>query len=585
MFTQSILDALAQRIDSEYPLRHNPKLSPLSYGTAGFRTTGKLLAPVAARVATIAVLRAWACGIRQAGEGLKATCSVGFMVTASHNRAEDNGFKIIDTDGGMLAPSWEHWCTEAANAATGADLEKVVKTCISEFEAEKTVDFHSPCGMLLLGRDTRETGPEIEGAVIDILRNILKTPFTSFDVLTTPQLHFLVAKANEPNVNAKDVHVDAYHEQLLSSLESLLSFQRNDGRGAPAEPQRVVVDCANGVGTLGMQRLLAYSQSRRGGDILSSTFAFELVNTSADDPNVLNEKCGADYAKQHAVPSQKMQSWPQAANSRASSTVAHFYCLDGDADRIVAFLHNNKSDPSWTLLDGDRIAILYALLLHKWLNEEQMAKIDVGVVQTAYANGASTEFIKEKLHIPVYIAATGVKNLHPVAHARDIGVYFEANGHGTVLFSDKFFHGSCAAPLDEIVPLITNLRGLFSQVCGDAIGDLLMCEVALRALNMSFETWAALYTDRPCKQVKVTVQHPKRITTTQDEQRALSPDGLQDEIDAAVSAALSQCNAARSFARPSGTEPVVRVYAEASTKEVCDSLSSVVCSVVEKFCN
>eukprot|EP00983_Pelagomonas_calceolata_P079391 1154642-Pelagomonas_calceolata.AAC.1 len=31
--------------------------------------------------------------------------------------------------------------------------------------------------------------------------------------------------------------------------------------------------------------------------------------------------------------------------------------------------------------------------------------------------------------------ADGVKHLHPEAHAFDIGVYFEANGHGTALFS------------------------------------------------------------------------------------------------------------------------------------------------------
>ncbi len=28
-----------------------------------------------------------------------------------------------------------------------------------------------------------------------------------------------------------------------------------------------------------------------------------------------------------------------------------------------------------------------------------------------------------------------MKHLHPVAHTYDIGIYFEANGHGTVLFS------------------------------------------------------------------------------------------------------------------------------------------------------
>jgi phosphomannomutase len=58
-------------------------------------------------------------------------------------------------------------------------------------------------------------------------------------------------------------------------------------------------------------------------------------------------------------------------------------------------------------------------------------------VQTAYANGASTIFLKEN-GISISMAKTGVKFLHHKAQEYDLGVYFEANGHGTVLFSDNF---------------------------------------------------------------------------------------------------------------------------------------------------
>lgn len=33
---------------------------------------------------------------------------------------------------------------------------------------------------------------------------------------------------------------------------------------------------------------------------------------------------------------------------------------------------------------------------------------------------------------------TGVKHLHHEALKYDVGIYFEANGHGTVVFSDRF---------------------------------------------------------------------------------------------------------------------------------------------------
>lgn len=40
---------------------------------------------------------------------------------------------------------------------------------------------------------------------------------------------------------------------------------------------------------------------------------------------------------------------------------------------------------------------------------------------------------------PVY-AATGVKHLHEKAEHYDIGIYYEANGHGTVIFSKNFLN-------------------------------------------------------------------------------------------------------------------------------------------------
>jgi phosphomannomutase len=61
-----------------------------------------------------------------------------------------------------------------------------------------------------------------------------------------------------------------------------------------------------------------------------------------------------------------------------------------------------------------------------------------GVVQTAYANGASTEYLKDVLGLTVRLAKTGVKHLHAAAEQFDIGVYFEANGHGSVVFSNRF---------------------------------------------------------------------------------------------------------------------------------------------------
>lgn len=94
--------------------------------------------------------------------------------------------------------------------------------------------------------------------------------------------------------------------------------------------------------------------------------------------------------------------------------------------------------PQWVLLDGDKIASLFAMLLQQELTAAGLTDAyTCAVVQTAYANGASTQFIR-KLGMPIHLAKTGVKYLHHKAQEFDVGIYFEANGHGTVIFSERF---------------------------------------------------------------------------------------------------------------------------------------------------
>lgn len=52
--------------------------------------------------------------------------------------------------------------------------------------------------------------------------------------------------------------------------------------------------------------------------------------------------------------------------------------------------------------------------------------------------------------------------------------------------------------------------------------------------------------------------------TVNAERQLASPVGLQEEIDSVV----SKYNNGRSFVRPSGTEDVVRVYAESDTQVI-----------------
>lgn len=119
------------------------------------------------------------------------------------------------------------------------------------------------------------------------------------------------------------------------------------------------------------------------------------------------------------------------------------------------------------LLDGDKIMSLFAVYFTRALSEIQnlqkkllsegvniidhdFASWKVGSVQTAYANGASTYFLRNELGLEVKICPTGVKHLHSAAHHFDIGIYFEANGHGTLLYKES--------RMEELENFLTNLR-------------------------------------------------------------------------------------------------------------------------------
>ena len=70
-----------------------------------------------------------------------------------------------------------------------------------------------------------------------------------------------------------------------------------------------------------------------------------------------------------------------------------------------------------------------------------------------------------------------------------------------------------------------------------------------------------------------------QIKTYDAERKVQSPSGLQDEIDLAI----SEYPSARAFVRPSGTEDVVRVYAEAPDEENVKKLADKIIKIVTKF--
>jgi len=109
-------------------------------------------------------------------------------------------------------------------------------------------------------------------------------------------------------------------------------------------------------------------------------------------------------------------------------------------------------------------------------------------------------------------------------------------------------------------------------------------EVALYHRGWTLSDWDALYEDLPSSMLKVSVRDRTAISTTDAERRCVTPAGLQDEIDRLVAVGPGgEKGVRRAFVRPSGTEDVVRVYAEASTRAEVDELAAQVCQAVARL--
>ncbi|KAM6181765.1 phosphoacetylglucosamine mutase [Erethizon dorsatum] len=500
----------------------------LQYGTAGFRANAEHLDHIMYRMGLLAVLRS---------KQTKST--IGVMVTASHNPEEDNGVKLIDPLGEMLAPSWEEHAMRLANAEE-QDLRGVL-VGIGESEA---VDLQQDA-FVVIGRDTRPSSEKLSQSVIDGV-TVLGGQFHDYGLLTTPQLHYMVYCRNTSGRYGKAT-IEGYYQKLSKAFVELTKQASCSGD----EYRSLKVDCANGIGAVKLKEMQHY---------FSQGLSVQLFNDGTKGK--LNHLCGADFVKSHQKPPEGME---MKSNERCCS-------FDGDADRIVYYYRN--ADGQFHLIDGDKIAALISSFL-KDLVLEIGENLNIGVVQTAYANGSSTRYLEEVMKVPVYCTKTGVKHLHHKAQEFDIGVYFEANGHGTALFSKavEMKIKQLAKELEDnrgkAAKMLENIIDLFNQAAGDAISDMLVIEAILALKGLTVQQWDALYMDLPNRQLKVKVADRRVISTTDAERRVVTPPGLQEVIRDLV----KKYKLSRAFVRPSGTEDVIRVYAEADSQENADSLA------------
>ena len=600
-----------QRLLRKYPLpaavekQHCTSTTPYAYGTAGFRFDAAVLPPIMVRVGLAAALQSMQ----------KQKQGVGVMITASHNGESYNGVKLADPDGGMMDAAGERVTVQLVNEV---DTNTVLET-VRQAQRDCAAYPSRPTPVVHIGRDTRAHSAALQCLVSKAARAAGCT-VVLHGVVTTPQLHFAVLQAHPhhlpPLIPSVQAGVMGYRDLLTHSYLALVQtanqqLQQQQQYDPPLPP--LIVDCACGVGYPHLQALVSKLTA------ISVNMRTTIVATNGPGAGPLNEQCGSE----HVQKTLQAPVWYAPEDLPASRS----YCaaLDGDADRIVFFFTttsnttttnnhttnnhttnnnttNNNTAPTLTLLDGDKIACLLCTFLQNQLavlqqhcasqmedSAELPACISLGVVQTAYANGAATAHLVNVLgRDNVKFAKTGVKYVHAAAHEFDIGVYFEANGHGTILFGPNFYkymalvaasvqgHHSAANTAWQrlkVLPVLVN------QAVGDALSDLLLVDAILQIQGWNLEDWSNMYTDLPSRQCKVQVADRSNVKVSANETECLEPAGVQAALDTAMQAVQG-----RAFVRPSGTEDVVRVYAEAPSRAVADELAAKAADIVFRMC-
>jgi phosphoglucosamine mutase len=382
-------------------------------------------------------------------------------------------------------------------------------------------------GAVLIGRDTRGTGPELERAFASgvasagghaVLAGILPTPAVALLALdlgvvisashNPPEYNgvkffrrngskladeeeeaieaLLGAPPSEPErgqVDQLEVAVDSYLDLVLERF------------GTDLAGLRVGVDCANGAYTWIAPRAF----EELGAEVVA-------IGVDPDGTNI-NVGCGATDlgALRELVREQSLDLG---------------VAFDGDGDRMLAVDENGDA------LDGDQIVAVLAL--------------DLGVDQVAVTTMTNMGFHRLMDEHNIRVLVTDVGDRYVLEALKREGGLLGGEQSGHVIYLD-------------------------GHVTGDGLAAALLLCGAVQGRPMS-------------EAAAVIERYPQVKENVRVARRQLS-DRIRDEVDR-VNAELD--GNGRVLVRPSGTEPVVRVLAEAETDEAAAALCASISALVQQ---
>jgi phosphoacetylglucosamine mutase len=460
----------------------------MRYGTSGFRTHHSIIESNATKIGACMTILA-----------KREARTFGIMITASHNHHEDNGVKIMDDNGDMVSLEIEQYLENYVNQ----DVHKTECTFIDQMCYENMG--------LIIGYDSRVSSPYICELIIQGIKSINPDfPFKIYEYVTTPQLHYLFSQISQ----------ELTYLDYVKRASNLVNIE-------------CILDCANGIGAKFMM------------DLRHS--CIKLVNVEWEDHIKLNTSCSSDYV----CTTRSLPKLEGLENTIVQDNLCASF--DGDADRIVFYYRRYDGIH---IFNGDYIVALVFTYLSKQL-VNCVNDVTIGFIYTGYTNNACVDYIKSlkfpnNVEISYICTATGVKHLHNKALKYDVGVYFEQNGHGNVIFNRN---------IDEL----SIISQLFHPVIGDGVMDLFATLYILQTLEWNVQEWSEIYTDYPSKLGKCSVLDKDSFCSSVNELKLIKPKYLQTYINELC---INQLNSCRAFVRASGTENVVRVYVESVDKSI-----------------
>ncbi len=398
---------------------------------------------------------------------------------------------------------------------------------------------------ILIGRDSRTSGPMLEQALVDgicaeggtaHLAGIIPTPAVAYLTRTTDADCGIVISAshNPPEYNGiKFFDADGF--KLPDAVEDEMQALVEDLRGEPVEEgstaetmedaaQRYVDHAVGiaeqrGVSLAGLTIALdcAYGASCETTPAALRKLGAELVVINdVFDGERINVDCGST----HLGPVTEL-----LEKSGADLALAH----DGDADRLLAVA------PSGQVLDGDMIIAICALDMQ----ERGVLENDL-VVTTVMANLGFTQAMEAA---GIVVASTKVGDRYVLETMRDEGGCLGGEQSGHIIFLQ---HNTTGDGLVTAINLLCVIEG-----SGKSLPELMG---AMKRYPQSL--------------VNVRVR----------DKAAYAGDDRIAEAEMRVRERLG--GQGRLLVRPSGTEPLIRVMVEASTQKEADEAASDLAAVI-----